>query len=204
MKRVLAELGVIVAGVLIALAADSAWSNRSDRLREVDLLRDLHEEFDENLRILRSDMAHNEASLEAGQSWARAMLGDVQISGDSLAGLYQASWNTARFDPVTGVLQSALASGDLSIVRNVELRQAVAGWRDRAEEARNTSENANRQRSSWAPTLAALEPGRTHTPGEVALIRLHGALSNGGGHQMQSLVDYLASIQQMIEVELAR
>jgi hypothetical protein len=204
MKRLLAELGVIVAGVLIALAADSAWSNRSDRLREIEILRDLREEFNENSRILRADMEMNEASLEAGRLWARAMLGDLQIPGDSLAGLYEASWNNARFDPVTGVLQGVLASGDLSIIQNVDLRQALAGWPDRAEEARNTSENANIQRSTWAPALSALEPGGTYTPGEIALIRLNAERSNGGGHQLQPLLDHVDSIQRLIDLELIR
>ena len=203
-KRTLAELGIIVLGVLLALAAESAWSARSDRSREQEMLRDLGEEFSENARILSRDMATNDAALEAGAAWAKAMLGEIDVPEDSISELFINSRNTARFDPATAVLQSVLASGELSIIRNIDLRQTLAGWPDRAEEARNTSINATTQRANWAVPLAPLEAGGPYTPGEVALIRLDAARSDGGGFQLESLLLYVDSVQRMIEAELAR
>ena len=203
-KKLATELGVIAVGVLIALAAESAWSARSDRIREREILRDLGEEFEENARILQADMETNQASLDAGLLWGEAMLGERDISADSLSSLFERSRVGARFDPVTGVLQSVLMGGDLSIIRNTELRQALAGWPDRAAEARNTSGDVNTQRSNWAGPLAALEPEGDFTPGEVALIRLDARRSDSGGFQLRGLSEYVDSIRRLIDAELAR
>ncbi len=48
LRGTLSGLIVIVAGVLLALAADAAWAERGDRIREQELLADLLSEFREN------------------------------------------------------------------------------------------------------------------------------------------------------------
>ena len=203
-QRLMAELSVIVVGVLIALGAEAGWSARSDRAREREILHDLSEEFAQNARILQSDIEANQLALEAGLLWEAAMLGERETSRDSLVQLFVASRIGARFDPVTGVLQSVLMSGDLPIIRNTELRQALAGWPDRAEEARSTSEDVNTQRSNWASFLATLEPGGDLSAAEVALIRLDASRSDSGGFQLHGLAAFVDSIRGLIDAELAR
>ena len=58
-------LVVIVAGVLLALAGDAAWSSRGDRIREQEVLADLLEEFKENEAILLTDIEGNRKALGA-------------------------------------------------------------------------------------------------------------------------------------------
>ena len=54
------EFLIIVIGVFIALAAESWWSEREDRLRESDIREDIVAEFAANIRILEADIAVNE------------------------------------------------------------------------------------------------------------------------------------------------
>lgn len=54
-RRAAAELVVIVAGVLIALAFDGLWQARADREAEIEWLVALREETADNLRAVRSD-----------------------------------------------------------------------------------------------------------------------------------------------------
>jgi hypothetical protein len=132
------------------------------------------------------------------------MLGEREVPPDSLSRLFVAARVGARFDPVTGVLQSVLMSGDLSIIRNTELRQALAGWPDRASEARSTSGDVNTQRSNWPSFLATLEPGAELSAAEVALIRLDASRSDSGGFQLYGLAAYVDSIRGLIGAELGR
>ena len=106
LKAALSGLIVIVAGVLIALAGDATWAERKERLRERVLLTDLVAEFRENEFRLRADIAVNRGALAASEKWADEILVSSGVSGDSLATLYIAGNNFARFDPTTGALRS--------------------------------------------------------------------------------------------------
>ena len=93
---------MIVVGVLLALAGDAAWAERSERAREQGIIADLLDEFRENESRLANDIATNTRARVAGAAWFEAMAGEVAVSPDSLAALYFSSQATARFDPITG------------------------------------------------------------------------------------------------------
>ena len=82
-RAALAQLGIIVAGVLIALAAQALWNNAQDRARERDYL----------------------AQLRVDWSRVRTSLTD---------------WR-----PVIGTLRTLMATGDIRLIRDGELRTAI-------------------------------------------------------------------------------
>ena len=169
-ERAASGFVVIVVGVLVALSADAAWAERNDRSREQELLTDLLEEFRENKALLDRDIRLSADSRAAGDLWAQAMTGDVLLDPDSLAALWLAAQSWGRFDPVTGALRSVLDGGELSLIRSPELRVALAGWTDRAEEARFTSRALGVVLAGATPTALSAEPGGSHTAGQLAAI----------------------------------
>ena len=193
-----ANLLLIVVGVLLALFAESAWSERGDRAREREILSDLLEEFRSNEARLLSDMEGNAAAFEAEAAWVAAAINAEPVSSDSLSALFfKARWGD-RFDPVTGVLRSVLEGGELGLIRDTQLRAAVAGWLDRAEELRITSQEITGMRANLAPLLLTLEPGASPSPAMVAAIRYDEAMTTGNAHMMP-LLQGIREIISMLE-----
>lgn len=133
--RLAAEFAVIVVGVLIALFAESWWSERDERAYEAELLDDMVEEFQENLAILESDRAIND-SIRGG--WARILDdGPASLLAMDEATLEARLANTrywAGFDPAMGTVRSIVANGDLSVIRDRELRYLLSRWAGLIEE----------------------------------------------------------------------
>jgi hypothetical protein len=195
-------MAVIVVGVLLALAADSVWEERGNRIAEQRVLEDLLDEFRENDARLVADMETNRRATSAGAGWAAVMLGKDTVSTDSLAALYVAAHGAARFDPVTGALRSLLDAGELHLIRDADLRRALAGWPDRAEEVRNTSNDVNVTRSGLASVVLRLEPGTELAAGARAAVLLEASRAGGGGFQMAGLRDHVLDIIGRIESAL--
>jgi len=55
MKSAAGDFGLIVVGVLVALLAESWWSERHDRFGEKQILVDATTEFHQNIEILDAD-----------------------------------------------------------------------------------------------------------------------------------------------------
>lgn len=193
---------VIVVGVLVALWADAAWADREDRVREQVILQDLLDEFRENERRLLNDIERSVASRESALAWAAAMRGEVQVSPDSAASLWSGALNWGRFDPVTGALRSVVDGGELSLIRNDELRLAVAGWSDRAEEARITSREVLIVMSDQAPFALGIEPGSRLTHGQASAVGIMADYGGGSLLQLRPLLVRLREIITLLEAGL--
>lgn len=133
--RLAAEFAVIVVGVLIALFAESWWSERDERAYEAELLDDMVEEFQENLAILESDQLVND-SIRGG--WGQILdggAGALLAMEDEVLEVRLANtryW--AGFDPAMGTVRSIVANGDLSVIRDRELRYLLSRWAGLIEE----------------------------------------------------------------------
>lgn len=193
---------MIVAGVLLALAGDAAWAERSDRIREQEVLVDLLEEFKENETILLADIETNRKARQAGAEWADAMLGHVSLSADSASALLLTALRSARFDPVTGALRSLVDGGELRIIRDSNLRRALAGWADRTAEARLTTESMHGQRHSLLPFVMALPVDRPFSPGQRSAVFAFAQSVAGQSEQLEALVEPIRAIVTMIEGEI--
>ena len=124
----LREFAVIVVGVFVALAAESWWSAREERRVEREIQEDIAAEFESNIRILRADLATNQASrrqlavLESLTVEELMALTDAQMTES----LRSVDW--AGFDPEMGNAQAMVRSGNAIIVSDRELRLALARW----------------------------------------------------------------------------
>jgi hypothetical protein len=195
---------VIAAGVLMALWADSAWENRLEALREQEVLGDLLTEFRENETRLRADIEASLASRAAGRAWSLEMREGGEMSPDSLSSLWVHTFSWARFDPVTGALRSVLDGGELRLISNQQLRQALAGWTDRAFEARLSSEGTSSAFATVAPTVLTAEAGHLTTMGQRAGVATIEAFAGGPIRQLVPLLEELTAIVELIEGEIKR
>ena len=123
------EFVVIVAGVFVALAAESWWSEREDRQYEREIREDMIIEFEANLRILDADIAINEDV----RNGIDVLVG---ISDNALFSLADAKLsqqlnpylNWAGFDPEMGSVQAFVESGNIGAIGDRALRLLLARW----------------------------------------------------------------------------
>jgi hypothetical protein len=143
--KLTAEFSVIVAGVLVALFAESWWSERDSRKIEEELVIDMTDEFSVNVTILKTDMEYNEGlddyidDISAMSSEDLAALTDEEASD-----LYEPfELLFASFDPAMGISRALVQSGYLGAVKSRSLRLALANWSALLEEKTRYSRNAH-------------------------------------------------------------
>lgn len=129
--RVILEGVAIVASILLAFAIDASWQRRQQRIVESEALEQLAIDLAQVDEVLVAWQANHMTVLESSV----VLLGHTGPAGrrtlslDSLAALL---WNTttaftiALPDPT---LSSFESSGRLGLLRNPELRSALADWR---------------------------------------------------------------------------
>ncbi len=166
------EFVVIVVGVFVALAAESWWSEREDRLYERELREDMIAEFESNLDILDADIAMNkEVPRQIGIF--------VDISDDALLALTDAKLSQlkayldwAGFDPQMGNVQAFVESGNIGAIGDRDLRLLLARWTGLLEMRRRFNLQAvNFQNHEITPAIARASADGKWSPSERREIR---------------------------------
>jgi hypothetical protein len=124
--RAIQEITFIVAGVLIALAANSWWEHRDERDRERLNLRLLHDATEENLRRVSTAIAFDSISMASAERALQAVrAAGVLPMPDSMDDwLYRAAWSS-NFHPLTGAYIALANNAELNLIRNDELRAVI-------------------------------------------------------------------------------
>lgn len=133
--RLAAELGVIVAGILLALAADALMERRADRAREVELLRTLAADLSESAQDLRDDSDF--AGERSATIRAYLALRDQQspaLTRDEATEILRAANITASYAPILRAYEALIASGSLGLIRNDDILFGLADVKRRTEE----------------------------------------------------------------------
>ncbi|HUP88287.1 MAG TPA: hypothetical protein VM100_03005 [Longimicrobiales bacterium] len=125
-KSALRELGLIVAGVLIAMWASSLHDTHEKRVREKVVLRQLLQATREN------EVRARQAAFEDSVVWQNSMkaIGMLhpKMPGDSLARVVSSVMWISDYHPLTGVYEALAQSGDLTLIRNDSLRFAISKY----------------------------------------------------------------------------
>lgn len=124
--RHLAELAVIIVGVLLALTADSLWERRQERARELRYLHDLDAELQVADSVLTLVISYD--STRATRSWqayrvltSTGPLAEADSSWEDGLGM---SYEESPFSIATTA--SLLQTGDIKLIRAHRLRVQVA------------------------------------------------------------------------------
>lgn len=126
-RRILAETLVITVSILLAFLIDAYWNGRIEQQREHEQLVSMRAEFEASLSqldaLITSVQTHaaNVDSLiallkEAGDK-------PVMVPGHLLGSAI--TWRTS--DVSTSTVDALIASGDLNLLKNLELRKSLAG-----------------------------------------------------------------------------
>ena len=131
------EIVVIVAGVLIALAANAWIGDRAERLEEHSILLGLKADFETNLVRLDSLIvfhreAHGDGQTLLSFAGPGATPPDPAVFDSLLVGVI--TWET--FEPIDGRLTALLSSGRIGILQSDNLQAALAGWASDLEDLR--------------------------------------------------------------------
>lgn len=128
LKYAIGEILLVVIGILIALQVNNWNENRKTSIREQALLTGLKQELTANLqelnRIIEVNQKRNDGAykLVSVLSPQKTTLSDVEISKL----LYSALAREAVYKPSLGVLNEAISTGSLSIIKNIALRDFFA------------------------------------------------------------------------------
>jgi hypothetical protein len=122
--KLIAELAVIVAGVLIALGADSWWEQRQERRRAEEYLEQLLVDFRATERQIQSAIAGDTRTFEsASRVIDRAYRGRFPPT-DSL----ELPTGYHQFRPLTGTLTALVQGGDLRLLDSDTLRFELVAY----------------------------------------------------------------------------
>lgn len=131
-KRTLGELAVIVLGVTVALWADGWVAERNDRVEETARVQALLENVNATLERVRA--AHTEADSAAAAlrqlATPRAVRGEADMERLLLAGFFY----VPIFHPELSVYDDLKNSGELSLLRDDELRRALSSLDGRLQQ----------------------------------------------------------------------
>jgi len=122
--QLFAELGVIVAGVLIALGADAAWGARNDRQREQAYLVALLGEMEAARDELEGDQENRNRRLAFLDS-LEAHFASRGTPPEDMVEWVRVADEIVFFLPPTAVYQDLVTSGTLRLIRSDELRRAL-------------------------------------------------------------------------------
>lgn len=116
------ELFTIIAGILLALLADTCWDQRLDRARETAYLVDLRDEFEASARELDFDQRNRAVILARIQNVLTVARTGSVVPRDSVPGWTVALLDYYFFSPPTAVLDDLLDSGNLGLIQSDALR----------------------------------------------------------------------------------
>ena len=120
----IAELLVVITGILIALALQSWWGDRADARREHSYLEQLVADTRQNEEILKKAIQKDSAARERSLRMLHILRDGGPLEGpDTLAAL-------SRMTPATTVLISAtydamIATGEIRLLQETELRSSI-------------------------------------------------------------------------------
>ena len=127
-RWLMAELVIVVMGVLIAISIDAWRQGVQDRRDERVLVESLHREFTANRTALVDQLEVYGRRAAAAQQLLDLGVAAEQLPADSLTTLWQWITRAGSYDPATGVLSASTSSGDIGLIEDLELRSAIAQW----------------------------------------------------------------------------
>jgi len=122
-----AEVALIVIGILLAFSADRWWEGLQMRDSERDYLERLTGDFTANRRELEEAIAHQDTMLAAGESLLYALRSEDLVQ-DSVAKLLSAVLNVGPVTTHLATYDELKASGNLLLIRNDSLRALLASF----------------------------------------------------------------------------
>jgi len=153
-----AEIVVVVAGVLIALALNAWWGARLEAREEQRLLTALFDEFTTNQERLGDLIAfHEDVKATTQTLLALSVEPPASLAADSVDRLLaDATWWSSYTTLESTVLDAAIQDGQLDLIQTDSLRRLLSTWRSQVGSATAQAEQEFAHYSEvWLPLLRA-------------------------------------------------
>jgi hypothetical protein len=128
-KYAIGEIVLVVIGILIALQINNWNENRNSRNQEQTILKALKTEISENQIILAKDLKKHTSALRLLIELSEYISPEPEkideIRLDSL--MFSLGW-LPGYTPKDGVINSIIASGKISLIKNNTLNSKLASW----------------------------------------------------------------------------
>jgi hypothetical protein len=125
---ILAEISIVVVGILIAFSLNSWWEGRAAAEREREHLSALRDDFAQNAERLRALAGSQDRVSRASGDLLHAARGRASAPPDSVDRLMSEVFSSDRFDPVMGADENLVNSGGLAQIKDDRLRSALASF----------------------------------------------------------------------------
>jgi hypothetical protein len=135
--RIAVEGAVIVASILLAFGIDAWWASRQEAQRSHTILEGLREEFVEHRTALAADLDGEVARKRRLERLFQAIGSNTQLAPATVDTLLFDVTYAPTFDPGSGRLQALIASGEVGLIRNPDLRDHLSGWQGMVDEVRD-------------------------------------------------------------------
>ncbi len=123
--KLVGNLVVIVAGVLIALSAEAWWQDREERDRELSYLLALQADMAEAGPVLARSIQADSANAVANQVWARTLRSGPPAGESDSAGPRGPTLTFQEASVPTGTLNALLETGDIRLIQSALLRADI-------------------------------------------------------------------------------
>lgn len=132
---VVAEGVAIVASILLAFAIDAWWQRRAQLEQTADLVASLHADFTASQMHLEQWLSGYMRTLKALTEF-RNKLRDTSIGNELLVSeeLIVAAIGAPTYSPIDAILESAISSGQIEHIEDVELRNQLSLWRQQLDD----------------------------------------------------------------------
>lgn len=133
--RILAEGTIIVVSILLAFWIDAWWQEQVEKRESAALVRGLHADFTASQLHLREWLAGNKRVLQAASEFLMSVRktpvnDELEVRHEWLV----AAVSAPTFDPTDTSLRTAVATGQIELITDQELRNSLAVWRQQLED----------------------------------------------------------------------
>ena len=127
-SRILPEGAVIIASILIAFAIDSWWADRQEDIRRNALILELQSDLTETLEDLDVAIPAVDKRLSQVLVYFRGIPTIDSVPLADVRSGFLAAFYMQDFNATTSSYDSAVASGDISLVPNVDFKRAMSDF----------------------------------------------------------------------------
>jgi hypothetical protein len=135
--RLIAESSAIIASILLAFTIDAWWSQRQEIDEAQQILLNLHAEFSDHKDRLEDALLRMSDRMENSRQLLMAISTKSEVPASTADQYIWSLMVAPTFDPPSGARDAVIASGDLEIVPNPQLRAGLATWQTTIDEVRD-------------------------------------------------------------------
>jgi len=140
-RQAIAEVSLIMVGILGALAIDSWWDERAERAAEGEYLQSLKADFEANREELKANIETRRGLINIGKEIHSIIQSDLtRIQQKEITEKLGQFYWVYRWGPATGTYDEMMGSGQFSYIQNRELRIKLSKYEKLLEVTRSSEQ----------------------------------------------------------------